>query len=195
MAATLSHIKTRIIYGAMLLIPLGIVLLVLAKVVDILGLVAQKFDFDSTYSAGIAIVLALILVLVACYAIGAAIQTRIGGWTFEKLESRVLKQLPFYKVASNMLKGFAASAEVYPPVLVRLSVEGVAVLAMLIEENDNGTVTVFVPSTPALTIGTLYVVEPGRVQHLEATTVDLFNCIGEWGIGSRELLGTQTPLP
>jgi len=35
------------------------------------------------------------------------------------------------------------------------------------EENDNGSMTVFVPSSPAITVGTVYIVKRSRVTILE----------------------------
>jgi uncharacterized membrane protein len=57
------------------------------------------------------------------------------------------------------------------------------------EENDNGSVTVFVPAVPTLTMGGLHVVDRERVTMLEAGSIDVTNCISQWGIGSRKILG------
>jgi len=50
-----------------------------------------------------------------------------------------------------------------------------------------------VPSAPALTVGSLHVVDRDRVTFLEATTVDVANCISQWGIGSDKALGDFRP--
>jgi uncharacterized membrane protein len=59
------------------------------------------------------------------------------------------------------------------------------------EENDNGSVTVFVPSSPAITVGTVYIVDRSRVTILEASTMEIADCISQWGIGSRKIIGKQ----
>ena len=61
------------------------------------------------------------------------------------------------------------------------------------EENQNGVLTVFLPSAPALTVGSLHVVERDRVTFLDASTVDVANCISQWGIGSQKVLGDVRP--
>jgi len=59
------------------------------------------------------------------------------------------------------------------------------------EGNDNGSVTVFVPSSPAITVGTVYIVKRSRVTILEAGTMEIAVCLSQWGIGSRKILDTQ----
>jgi hypothetical protein len=47
-----------------------------------------------------------------------------------------------------------------------------------------------VPSVPTLTVGSLHVVDRERVTMLEAGSIDVTNCISQWGIGSRKILGS-----
>ena len=61
------------------------------------------------------------------------------------------------------------------------------------EENDNGSVTVFVPSSPAITIGTIYIVDRSRVTPLEVSMIDVVDCISQWGIGSGRIIGNKNP--
>ncbi|MCP4622854.1 MAG: hypothetical protein GY850_04910 [bacterium] len=58
------------------------------------------------------------------------------------------------------------------------------------EENDNGSVTIFIPSVPTLTMGSLHIVDRERVTMLEAGSIDITNCISQWGIGSQKILGS-----
>ena len=89
-----------------------------------------------------------------------------------------------------MLKGFAEKRTAYPAAIVRLYGPGTAVLGFIMEENENGSLTVFVPSAPALTVGSLHVVDRERVTILEAGGMDITNCISQWGIGLQNILGT-----
>jgi hypothetical protein len=40
-----------------------------------------------------------------------------------------------------------------------------------------------------LTVGSLHVVDRERVTMLEAGSIDVTNCISQWGIGSQKILG------
>ena len=70
------------------------------------------------------------------------VRTRIGAWSFERIENKVLKQIPGYQIISRALKGFADEETAYPKALVYLLGSEAAVLGFVMEENDNGSVTV-----------------------------------------------------
>ena len=68
---------------------------------------------------------------------------------------------------------------------------GVSRLGFIMEENDNDTVTIFVPTPPTPTLGRLYIVERSRVTLLDASHVDVIKCITDWGIGSDKFIGKK----
>ena len=185
--------KTNIVYGLIVLIPVAVLIALIAKLVEILEKLAVSLNLDSALGAGAAVVIAFLLLLLVCLVIGAVVRTKIGALSFEKLESAVLQRLPGYELIGNVLKGFAKDKNAYPAVMVRLHGPGSAVFGLLMEEHENGVLTVFLPSAPAITVGSLHVVERDRVTFLEADTVDVANCISQWGIGSEKALGDFRP--
>ena len=189
-----SRFRTNIMYGLLVIIPLAIIGFILMQFLTIAKSFAKILGLDSDTSLGVAMMLALLLLIAICYGIGALVRTQIGAWSFERIERLLLQHVPFYKIISNILKGFAEEGMAYPPVLAQLSGPGAAVLGTVIEENDNDTLTVFVPTAPAMTVGSLHVLSRDRVTYLNASTLDLVNCVTEWGIGSGKLIGT-TSLP
>jgi uncharacterized membrane protein len=56
------------------------------------------------------------------------------------------------------------------------------------EDSGDSHVVVFVPSTPVVTVGAVHVVERSRVRMIDAKGRDAAECIGQWGLGVRELL-------
>ncbi len=184
-----SVFKTNVIYGLLVLVPSAIIFLLLAKIIEILEKTAVAFNLESTTGLVVAIMLGLLLLLILCFVVGAFVRTQIGSWSLERLERKVLKQIPGYEIISNVLKGFAEKRTAYPAALIQLYGQGTAVLGFIMEENDNGSLTVFVPSAPTLTVGSLHVVDRERVTILEAGSMDITNCISQWGIGSQKILG------
>ena len=187
----LSTFKTNIIYGVLVIVPLAVILLFLSKIVEILEKIAKPLGLESYFSASLAVIIGLLLLLAVCFVIGVLVRTSIGAWSFERLENKVLKQIPGYQIISRALKGFAAEETAYPKAMVHLLGSEVAALGFVMEENDNGSVTVFVPSSPAITVGTVYIVDRSCVTILEASTMEIADCISQWGIGSRKILGKQ----
>ena len=187
----LSMLKTNIIYGVLVIVPLAVIFLFLSKIVEILEAVAKPLGLESYFSAGLAVIIGLLLLLIVCFVIGVLVRTAIGTWSFERFENKVLKQIPGYQIISQALKGFAAEETAYPKALVHLLGSEAAVLGFVMEEKDNGSMTVFVPSSPAITVGSVYIVDRSRVTILEASTMELADCLSQWGIGSRKILSKQ----
>ncbi|MES0447894.1 MAG: DUF502 domain-containing protein [Desulfobacterales bacterium] len=185
-----SVFRTNVIYGLLVLVPAAIIFLLLAKIVEILENMAAPLNLESSTNVVVAILLGLLLLLLLCFVVGAFVRTRIGSWSFERLEGKILNQIPGYAIISNMLRGFAEKRTAFPAAMVRLYGPGTAVLGFIMEENENGSLTVFVPSAPALTVGSLHVVDRERVTILEAGIMDVTNCISQWGIGLQNILGT-----
>ena len=177
------------IYGLLVLVPAAIIFLLLAKIIEILEKTAVAFNLESTTGFVVAIMLGLLLLSILCFVVGAFVRTRMGSWSLERLERKVLKQIPGYEIISNVLKGFAEKRTAYPAAMIQLYGQGTAVLGFIMEENANGSLTVFVPSAPTLTVGSLHVVDRKRVTILEAGSMDVTNCISQWGIGSQKILG------
>lgn len=190
MNETKPSFKTKIIYGLVVTVPLAILIIILAKLIEILNNVAKLTGLNSTLGAAFAVILAVLLTLLICYITGSLLYTRFGAASFYKLEKKILMQIPGYLIIKNILKGFTeGQIEAYKPVMIEPGQPGVMVLGFAMEENDNDTITVFVPSVPAATIGGLYIVEKSRVKLLEASHMQTINCITEWGIGSNKLFG------
>ncbi len=185
--------KTNIVYGLIVLIPVAVLIALIEKLVEILEKLAVGLNLDSALGAGVAVVIAFLLLLLVCLTIGAIVRTKIGALSFEKLENAVLQRLPGYELIGNVLKGFAKDKNAYPAVMVCLHGPGSAAFGLLMEEHENGVLTVFLPSAPALTVGSLHVVERDRVTFLDADTVEVVNCISQWGIGSEKALGNFRP--
>ena len=190
MKKTKSLFRTNVIYGVLVLVPLAVIALLLAKIVEILEKIAEPLNLQSATSVIGAIILAVLLVLILCFVVGVFVRTRLGSWSLERFEQTILRQIPGYEIISNALKGFAEKKTAYRAALVRLYGPGTGVLGFIMEENDNDSVTVFVPSVPTLTMGSLHVVDRERVTMLEAGSIDVTNCISQWGIGSNKILGS-----
>ena len=184
-------IKTNITYGLIILIPVAIIVLLLAKIVEVLELIGKPLGLESLMGTAVAIAVGILLLLALCYVVGALVRSRRTGLSFERIEEALLSKVPGYEVLGNVLKGFADDQSSFPPALVNLYGPGAAVFAMIMDENDDGTLTVFVPAAPALTVGVVHVVDPSLVTRLEASVADVTGCVSQWGIGSRKVLSAS----
>ncbi len=102
-----------------------------------------------------------------------------------------------------MMMGFADEESSFPPALVSLHGPGSAVFGLIMDESEDGTLTIFVPASPALTVGAVHIVNPSLVTRLDEGLSDVTGCVSQWGIGTSKLLagsdvgaratGTQQP--
>lgn len=121
-----SSIKTNIIYGAIVIIPLSIIILLIIQMYSFLDQVAKEPTLKSPLDAGAVMLVVVLALLLLYYLIGIFIHTQVGAWSFERLENRILKQVPLYKTVSMVLKGYATQEEKLTPALIQLGVPGSA---------------------------------------------------------------------
>jgi uncharacterized membrane protein len=184
-------ILTNTLYGLIALIPVAIVVVSIVQLLKLLDQVAKPLTLDSRLSAAAVLVVGVVVLIVVSFVLGSIIQTRLGSITFDAIEKKLLKRLPFYEPIANILRGVAHNSAGYQPALITLYGPGTAVFGLLMEENDNDTVTVFVPSAPTMAVGLVHVVRRDRVTPLKASLADISGCLSEWGVGSRKLLSSS----
>ena len=179
-------------YGLCVIIPLVIVGLVFVKLAEILEKVAKPLGLDSYLGATLVIVIAVLVMLLACFLIGLIVQKVL---SFNTFEEKVLNQIPGYKIIATIAKGFGNSSDTkaFPSVMFDLYGSGAAVLGFIMEEHDDGLFTVFVPSSPVLTIGNVYIAKAEQLSLLDAKGQDVADCLSKWGIGSKNLLIKKSP--
>ncbi len=138
MSGLFRTIRANILYGAVALIPVAAFLLVAYYLYgfweSVLKPVSRWFGLDSYDSQIAAYSMAVFGLLLVCFVLGAIIRTRFGSWTFEKIEDRILSNIPGYGILSTLLRGFADDRHAYPAAMVTLQPGGAATLAFVMED-------------------------------------------------------------
>ena len=183
-----SLVTTNLLYGVIALIPIAIVALLVLEVFRVLGEVAKPLALHSRLAAAAVVIAGLAGLILLCFLLGSLVRTRLGSTTFETIERRFLNRLPVYEPLANLLRGFARKSEGYQPALVALYGPGTRVFCLVMEDNGDGTLTVFAPSAPTMAVGMVHIVEATRVTLLDAKLADVSTCISQWGVGSRKVL-------
>ena len=195
-----QFLRTTVTGGFFVVLPLFLVALLLAEavsaVVDVIAPATDQLPVEEVAGVQIDLLLAATLVLLACFATGLIMQTELGVRSNRWLEQTVLDRLPGYVLIRGLtrrISGVEESAR-FAPALIQLH-EGVRALGFIVEEHGTGTTTVFVPATPMATVGSLYFVEPERIQNLDVPMTRALTCIAEWGVGSAALLARKPAAP
>ena len=133
----------------------------------------------------------LLLVLVVCFIVGAAVRTRAGQIVRERVEKAFFERLPGYSLLRSLTQRLAndGDATAWKPALVDL--EDALVPAFIIEELADGRLTVFVPSVPTPLAGAVYILTPERVHPLDIPFTQAIRSLSRWGSGSKDLVAAM----
>ena len=136
-------------------------------------------------------VLSLLVVLVGCFLVGAAVRAPAGRAARERLEKSLCERVPGYSLFRSLTQQVAGSHEenVWKPALAEI--EEALVPAFIIEEFEDGRFTVFVPSAPTPVSGSIYILTPERVHPLDVPFTHAIKALAHWGSGSKELVAAM----
>ena len=81
----------------------------------------------------------------------------------------------------------------WKPALVEI--EDALVPGFIIEELEDGRLTVFVPSVPTPLAGAVYILDRARVHPLDVPFTQAIGTVSKWGSGSRDLVAAMRPIP
>jgi uncharacterized membrane protein len=187
-----SFIKTTVIGGLVVVVPLSLIVIIFsdlfATVMEITQPVAKYLPFNELFNTLIVTLLTVIGIFLICFLTGLIVQTSWGITGKDWFERRVLSRIPMYSIIKNLTHRFVGDEGTqFMPAEIDLYDKGCAVLDAIVEELVDGRLAVFVPVTPAATVGQIYLVPKNRVTRLNASLGATINSITEWGIGTKKL--------
>jgi len=184
-------IVNTVVGGALVLLPIYLAVLLLLKgMQSIGGLVRPIAALLPDWVPG-ENVWSLLIVLIMCFAVGAAVRTRIGRAAREEVEKTFFGRVPGYAMLRSLTQRMAGEGDqnVWKPVLAELG-DGL-VPAFIVEELDDGRVTVFVPSVPTPFAGGVQILSPDRVHLVDIPFTQTIKSISRWGSGSRDMVAAM----
>jgi|SRR5688572_1208768 len=186
-----KYLVTSVVAGLLILAPIYLSsILVLKAMQAVTGLVRP---FAKLLPAWLPAehLLSLLLVLLVCFIIGAAVRTPSGRAARERIEKSFFERIPGYALFRSFTQQLAGSREenVWKPCLVEI--EDALVPAFIIEVLDDGRFTVFVPSAPTPLSGSVYILAPERVHVVDVPFTIAIKAISRWGSGSKELVAAM----
>ena len=122
-------------------------------------------------------------------------RTQVGQRTREQIERALFDKIPGYSLFKKLAQQVAGSSQemTWKPALVEI--EDALVPAFIIEELDDGSYTVFVPSVPTPLAGAVYILNAARVHPVDVSFAQAIQTVTKWGSGSKELLAAMKRRP
>jgi uncharacterized membrane protein len=193
MKKTIGKIKDTIIAGIVLFLPVYILYTVFKKVyyslykyghklAEILGL---EDAGDKKSVPFVTLFLVLVLLFICGLLVRFAMVTKIKEW----IENIVLLYIPTYsKYKAKTMAKLEPEEDARPPVLVEMN--GAWKPAFLIQTENNKS-TVFLPSTPDIDLGDVWIVDSNKVTELPMTSIEFKNAILLSGRGIKTSVTTK----
>ena len=189
-----EFLKTSLIGGLFVLLPLILFYLLLAELLQVVVALATpiadllpKGTFEQVNAP---VLMALILIVGASFLFGLTLRSmalsRFGSW----IERAVLGRLPLYNAIKSLTRGLLGAKEdtAFRPAVLD-SADGQREIVYVIEDHGDGQLTVLVPLAPASFAGSVKIMRRDRVKMLNASLGDTSRVLSHWGVGARELLG------
>jgi uncharacterized membrane protein len=186
-----TGITNALITGLLVVVPFYLAVLLLLKAMQsLVGLVRPLAMLLPAWMPAEDL-LALLLVLVLCFLVGLAVRTRTGRIARERIEKSLFQRIPGYAVFRALAQQLSGDSRenAWQPALIEI--EDALVPGFIIEELDDGQLTVFVPSVPTPLAGAVYVLRRERVHPLDVPFTSALHVISKWGSGSKALVAAM----
>jgi uncharacterized membrane protein len=186
-----SFVIRRLITGVIVVAPIYLTVLLLLKAAQSLLSIMKPVAALLPESVPAEELIALLIILFFCFLIGLGMKTGKGRAIWERLETSLFERLPGYALFRSLTQQLSGKTEdsTWKPALAEI--EDALCPAFIIEELENGSFTVFVPSIPTPLAGAVYILTPDRVHPLDVPFTKAIRTVSQWGSGSKDLFAAM----
>jgi len=187
MKALVRFLKTTLIGGLLVVLPVWVTVLLLLKAIKgalgmlrpIAKLLPQSVVHEDLIALGLLVAL--------CFIVGLIIQTRPGNHLRKWLAKHFFERIPGFSLVRSMARQLAGDVreQAFQPALAEI--EDALVPAFIVEKHADGQFTVFVSSSPTPMAGAIYILPPERVHAVDVPLPKAMMCISKWGTGAGEM--------
>lgn len=191
MKRSMDFVVSTLLGGLLVVVPIYLAILLLLKAMASVAGLVRPVAVLLPESLPAENVLALLLVLAVCFLIGLAVRARPGQAVRERIEKSLFERIPGYALIRSLSQRLAGEGResVWQPALIEI--EDALVPGFIIEELEDGSFTVFVPSVPTPLAGAVYVLARSRVHPLEVPFTQAIQTVSRWGEGAKDLVAAM----
>ena len=176
--------KTTLIGGLLVVLPIYLSILLLAKTVAAIFALLSPITAAIPAGAQFRQVIAIVIVLAVCLVAGLVVRTAPGRRAKNAFERSVLEKIPGYALVRGLAERVSGDegGGAFQPALVEI--EDALSPGFIIEELEDGRYTVLVPSVPTPAAGALFILPRERVHPLDVPFTQAVKVISKWGAGA-----------
>jgi uncharacterized membrane protein len=190
----IQFVLTTAIGGVVFLIPVVVLVVVIAKAIGFMMVVAKPMadwlPVDTIGGVALANVIAGVALVLVCFLAGLLARHALASAFVGQLESKVLVNVPGYLMVKSLVSGFDESriAGLKPVALQLGTAERVG---YEIEKLPDGRSMVFIPSPPNPFSGITQVLPPEQVTYLDVSLKQIMEVTENFGHGVHEILAKK----
>jgi uncharacterized membrane protein len=192
-----AFFQSALVAGLLAMMPLALVLLFFGWLYGLLSRVLAPVTGPMNLPVFLADLIVVAVMLGAALILGIALKTKPGIALFAGLERSLLHPVPGYVAAKETLGrlvGGRRRPAFLSVVFVDVTGQGIFVTGFVTEEHADGCRTVFVPTSPNPTSGTVYHVPADKVHPVDVTVESALRCVISCGSGADELMAARRPV-
>lgn len=194
MRQAFSFLKTTLIGGLVVVLPVWLVGFVLIRGLGQIKSTIEPLTNNVTDAFAPPIAIAALVLLFSCFVIGLLIQTASGSRLIDAVERQLADRLPGYGLFRGLTLGAmgGGAGHAVKPALVG-SDDNLAF--GIIIERANGFSTIFIPTAPSATSGSVHIMRDSNVRPLEIPLRKVLSSMSHYGEGAISLAGAALGKP
>ena len=194
MRQTFSFLKTTLIGGLVVVLPAWLVGFVFIRALGQIRSAIEPLTSNVTISFAPPITFAVLVLLFSCFAMGLLIQTVSGGRLVSTIERRLAEHLPGYSLFRGLTLGVTGGGGGHAMKPALIGSEDDLAFGIIIER-ANGFSTIFIPSAPSATSGSVHIMLDRNVRPLDLPLRKVLSSMSHYGEGAIGLAATALGKP
>lgn len=183
--------RTTLVGGILILLPIYLAVILILKALNGVAALIAPITAQVPAAAEFRQLLAILIMLAACFIAGLLVRTGPGGRGIEELQRRVLEKIPGYSFLRSLVASLGGDETMQGFAPAMVEIEDALVPALIVEELPDGRFVVLVPSVPTPVAGALYILPPARVHRVNVPLSHLIRVYTKWGEGAGELVAAM----
>ncbi len=191
-----AFFKTSLLGGIVVILPVAILVFIFKWIFNLITNIIQPLTTlvvtRSQIQEILADIMVIVVIITTCFIVGVFVRTRLGGFIYRTLESRILKIMPGYSLIKETVLQFIGSKKTpfSSVALAQIFGNETLVSAFITDTHADGSYSVFVPTGPNPTSGNIFHLKGEYVHPINVPVEDAMRSIISCGAGSKALINS-----
>lgn len=187
MGQVFQFLKSTIIGGLLVLVPLGLLGGIVAKSIavarDAVEPAIAMLPFKTVGGVSLAVLVAILGLLLVCFLAGLLAQMALTRRLVDGVEQMILSKIPGYSLMKSVGENFVGVEESAGKRTLLVKLETSWQMGFLMDTLPDGRKVVFLPDAPNVMVGRLHIVASEHVEEILLPVSTALTALGGLGIG------------